>query len=231
MKRWLRHYLHAFSGFARAPVRRVYLKQVYFTANEAAWLMFFIGFALGGIVVTQLHGQYGQSRDTAMRLLGSLTFSELAPLLTVLIVMARSASAIAIELASMRINGEVRELERMNISITSYLILPRVLGMMSSSILLTACMALGATLGGVLLISGWDASYQVLALDRILQVGDIAVCLAKAASFGLAGGVLACQAGLSVQLSATEIPRAASRAVMRGLFALFALDLCWAFVR
>jgi phospholipid/cholesterol/gamma-HCH transport system permease protein len=227
----LRHYLHAVSGFTRAPVRRVFLKQVYFTANEAAWLMFLIGFALGGIVVTQLHGQYGQSRDTAMRLLGSLTFRELAPLLTVLIVMARSASAIAIELASMRINGEVRELQRMNISIASYLILPRVLGMMCSSILLTACMALGATLGGVLLISGWDASYQVLALDRILRVGDIAICLAKAASFGLAGGILACQAGLSVQLSATEIPRAASRAVMRGLFALFALDLCWAFLR
>ncbi|WP_348945163.1 ABC transporter permease [Chitinibacter sp. FCG-7] len=231
MKRWLRHYLlRAFSGFARAPVRRVYLKQVYFTANEAAWLMFFIGFALGGIVVAQLHGQYGQSRDAAMRLLGSLTFTELAPLLTVLIVMARSASAIAIELATMRINGEVRELERMDIAVSSYLIFPRVMGMMSSAVLLTACMALGAMLGGVLMIAGWDASYQVLALERILKMEEVLLCLAKAASFGLAGGILACQAGLNVQLSATEIPRAASRAVMRGLFALFALDLCWAFL-
>lgn len=230
LKRWLRHYLQAFSGLARAPVRRVYLKQVYFTANEAAWLMFFIGFALGGIVVTQLHGQYGQSRDAAMRLLGSLTFTELAPLLTVLIIMARSASAIAIELASMRINGEVRELERMNISIPSYLLLPRVLGMMTSAVLLTACMALGSMLGGVLMISGWDASYQVLAIDRVLGITAVLLALAKAATFGLAGGLLACHAGLNVQLSATEIPRAASRAVIRGLFALFVLDLCWAFV-
>ncbi|QLG87896.1 ABC transporter permease [Chitinibacter bivalviorum] len=231
MKRWFQTYLHAFSGFARAPVRRVYLKQVYFTANEAAWLMFFIGFALGGIVVTQLHDQYGQSRDNAMRLLASLTFGELAPLLTVLIVMARSASAIAIEMASMRVTGEVRELERMNISIVSYLVLPRVLGMMSSAVLLTACMALGAMLGGVIFIAGWDASYQVLAIERVLRMNDVLLCLAKAASFGLAGGILACHSGLNVQLSATEIPKSASRAVMRGLFALFALDLIWAIVR
>ncbi|WP_410498421.1 ABC transporter permease [Chitinibacter sp. S2-10] len=230
MKNWLGHSLLALSGFRHAPVRRVYLKQVYFTANEAAWLMFLIGFALGGIVVAQLHGQYGQSRDAAMRLLGSLTFTELAPFLTVLIIMARSASAIAIELASMRINGEVRELGRMNIPVNSYLVLPRVFGMMSSSMLLTACMAFGAMLGGILMIAGWDASYQVLAIERVLRVSEVALCLAKAASFGLAGGILACHAGLHVQLSATEIPRAASRAVMRGLFALFALDLCWAFV-
>ncbi|WP_156905340.1 ABC transporter permease [Chitinibacter tainanensis] len=227
MKRWYRHYLPAFGALSRAPVRRVLAKQVYFTANEAAWLMFLIGFALGAIVVTQLHGQYGQSRDAALRLLGSLTFGELAPLLTVLIVMARSASAIAIELASMRVNGEVRELERMGIPIHGYLVLPRVLGMMISAVLLTACMALGSMLGGMLVISGWDASYQVLALERIVRFGELALCVAKAASFGLAGGILACHAGLRVQLNATEIPRAASRAVMRGLFALFVLDLCW----
>jgi phospholipid/cholesterol/gamma-HCH transport system permease protein len=228
LKRWLMQSLQEFSGFARAPVRRIFLKQVYFTANEAAWLMFFIGFALGGIVVTQLHDQYGQSRDAALRLLGSMTFTELAPLLTVLIMMARSASAVAIELATMRVSGEVRELERMGISIVSYLLLPRVLGMMGSAVLLTACMAFGALLGGVLFVAGWDASYQVLALERVLKMSEVLLCLAKAASFGLAAGLLACQSGLRVQLNATEIPKAASRAVMRGLFALFAIDLFWA---
>ena len=216
---------------ARPPVRRVLYKQVYFTANEAAWLVAITGFALGAIVVEQLHGQYGQSREMALRLLGSLSFVELSPLLASLMMVARSSSAVAIELASMRVAGEVQELERMGLSVTAYLLLPRILGMAIAAVILTATMALASVAGGILLASGWDASYQILALERMLRMQEVLLCLAKATSFGLFAGALACHAGFSVAMQPSDVPKAASRAVLRGLLALFVLDLIWVIVR
>lgn len=217
-----------FSALARPPVRRVLLKQVYFTANEAAWLVAVTGFALGAIVVVQLHDEYGQSRDAALRLLGSLSFAELSPLLACLMMVARSSSAVAIELASMRITGEVNELKRMGISIKSYLLLPRVLGITLAAVALTAVMALASVLGGILFASGWDASYQIFALERMLRLDEVVVCILKALTFGLAAGIVSVHAGFSVQLQASDVPKAASRAVLRGLLALFVIDFAWA---
>ncbi|WP_028454654.1 ABC transporter permease [Chitinilyticum litopenaei] len=214
-----------------APVRRVLYKQLFFTANEAYLLVSLIGFALGAIVVVLLHMQYGQSRDTALRLLGSLTFSEFAPLLAGLVMIARSSSAIASELANMRMHGEFRALQLMAIDIRSYLLLPRVLGMALSAMLLSACMALAALAGGMLVAAGSDVSYQIINLERVLSWSAVLLLLPKSLSFGLAAAMLACRAGLSVAALPTEVPRAASMAVMHGMGALFTLDLCWAFLR
>jgi phospholipid/cholesterol/gamma-HCH transport system permease protein len=227
----LQRVLVHFSALARPPVRRVLLKQVYFTANEAAWLVAVTGFALGAIVVVQLHDEYGQSRDAALRLLGSLSFVELSPLLACLMMVARSSSAVAIELASMRITGEVNELKRMGISIKSYLLLPRVLGITLAAVALTAVMALSSVLGGILFASGWDASYQIFALERMLRLDEVVVCILKAVTFGLAAGIVSVHAGFSVQLQASDVPKAASRAVLRGLLALFVIDFAWAMAR
>lgn len=227
----LQRVLVHFSALARPPVRRVLLKQVYFTANEAAWLVAVTGFALGAIVVVQLHDEYGQSRDAALRLLGSLSFVELSPLLACLMMVARSSSAVAIELASMRVNGEVSELTRMGISIQSYLLLPRVLGIALAAMALTAVMALSSVLGGILFASGWDASYQIFALERMLRLDEVVVCILKAMTFGLAAGLVSVHAGFSVQLQASDVPKAASRAVLRGLLALFVIDFAWAMAR
>ncbi|MBM5575448.1 ABC transporter permease [Deefgea sp. CFH1-16] len=226
----LKRFLNHFAALARPPVRRVLLKQIYFTANEAVWLVAITGFALGATVVVQLHEEYGQSRDAALRLLGSLSFVELSPLLACLMMVARSASAMAIELASMRISGEVAALRRMGISIESYLLLPRVLGMTLAAVVLAGVMSLASVLGGVLFATGWDASYQIFALERMLRWHEVLICLLKAASFGLVAGVVSIYAGFSVPLQVSEIPKAASRAVLRGLLALFVLDFCWALV-
>lgn len=227
----LQRVLVHFSALARPPVRRVLLKQVYFTANEAAWLVAATGFALGAIVVVQLHEEYGQSRDAALRLLGSLSFVELSPLLACLMMVARSSSAVAIELASMRVTGEVNELTRMGISIKSYLLLPRVLGIALAAMALTAVMALSSVLGGILFASGWDASYQIFALERMLRLDEVVLCILKAMTFGLAAGLVSVHAGFSVQLQASDVPKAASRAVLRGLLALFVIDFAWAMAR
>ncbi|MBE9609385.1 ABC transporter permease [Chitinilyticum piscinae] len=219
-------------GALRLPaVRRVLFKQIYFTANEAYLLIALIGFALGAIVVTLLHVQYGQSRDTALRLLGSLTFAELAPLLAALVMIARSSSAVASELANMRMHGEFRALRLMNIDIATYLLLPRLLGMALACMLLSACMALSALTAGLLVAAGSHVSYQLVTLERVLSWQPVLLLPAKSFSFGLVAAFLACRSGLSVAALPTEVPRATSMAVMHGMGSLFILDLLWALLR
>ncbi|TJZ76142.1 MlaE family ABC transporter permease [Chitiniphilus eburneus] len=212
----------------RPPVRRVLLKQIYFTGNEAAWIMLLIGFALGGIVVSQLHDQYGQSREAAMRLLAALSFRELTPLMVGLVLIARSSSAVASELASMRVHGELRSLMRYGIDPVGYLVLPRVLGMTLAATLLGFLLALSAQLGGAFFVSGVDATYQLFQMDRIVTPAMVGICLGKSALFGFAASTLACVVGLRAKAYVTEIPKASSRAVVRGLVLVFLLDLIWA---
>ncbi|UXY14322.1 ABC transporter permease [Chitiniphilus purpureus] len=214
----------------RRPVRRVLLKQIYFTGNEAALIMLLIGFALGGIVVSQLHDQYGQSREAAMRLLAVLSFRELTPLTVGLVLIARSSSAVASELASMRVHGEIRSLMRFGIDPIGYLILPRLLGMTLAATFLGFLLALSAQLGGAVFSYGTDVAYQLLQLDRILTPVMVGVCLAKSALFGFAAALVACLVGLRAKPYVTEIPKASSRAVVRGLVLVFLLDLLWAVV-
>ncbi|MDR3429153.1 ABC transporter permease [Silvimonas sp.] len=215
------------AGLQRAAVRRVLLKQIYFTGNEAAFLILLIGFALGGIVVAMLHGQYGQSQESSLRLLASLGFREISPLLAAIILVARSSSAVASELATMQVHGEIRSLYRMGIPLGAYLIVPRVLGMTIACIGLSFYLAVAAQLGGAVLGAGADVTYQVIEFDRMLSLEQVLTCLAKAALFGAAASLLACYVGLRVGPYVTDIPKASSRSVVRGLSAVFVLDFMW----
>lgn len=189
-----------------------------------------IGFALGATVVLQLHDEYGQSWDTALRILGRLVMNELGPLLGTLIVVARSSSAVANELANMRMHGEFRCLELHGIPCEHYLLLPRVAALAVAAMILSGCLALFALAGGVAFSSGWHAGYQLLQLDRMLLPAWIAVCLGKSLLFGLCTGLLTCAVGVLTPPLPTEIPKTASRAVFFGILALFLMDFLWSLV-
>lgn len=222
--------LRAWPMLRHPPVRRVFLKQIYFTGNEAGWLVALIGFTLGATVVLQLHNEYGQSWDTALRVLGRLVMNELGPLLGTLIMVARSSSAVANELVNMHAHGEFRCLERHGIPCEHYLLLPRVAGLGVAAMILSGCLTLFALAGGLVFSAGWGAGYQLLQLERILQPAWIVVCLGKALLFGVSAALLTCAVGMLTRPLPTEIPKAASRAVFFGILTLFLIDFGWSLI-
>ncbi|BCL75171.1 ABC transporter permease [Jeongeupia sp. HS-3] len=211
----------------REPVRRVLLKQLYFTGNQAVWIMLLIGVALGGMVILLLHGQYGQSREAALRLLATLSFRDISPLLAALVLIARSSSAVASELAAMKVHGELDSLAAIGIPLPAYIVLPRVIGVSISSALLGLYLASASLVGGALASSGWEIGYQAQRIDQVLQLGVVLQCLGKSLLFGMAAATLACWSGLRAAPYVTEIPKASSSAVMRGLLAVFSINLIW----
>ncbi|XZG68847.1 ABC transporter permease [Chitinibacteraceae bacterium HSL-7] len=214
-------------ALARAPVRRVLAKQIYFTGIEALPIVLLLGVALGGILVNVLHGQYGQSTAFTLKLLAQVCFSELAPLLVAMTLIARSSSAVASELASMRIHGELRSLQRMGIDLVEYLVVPRVIGVSFSAGALGLMLAVAAQVAGMVFASGFDVRYGLLQVEQMLGVQAIVVCVVKSMLFGAVAVLVAIVAGWRAQPLVTEIPRASSRAVVWGLAAVFLAELVW----
>lgn len=211
----------------RAPVRQVLARQLYFSGLESLGLVMLIGVAVGAIIVSQLHYGIGQSGVDALRLMAGLLLSELAPLLTALILIARSSSAMASELAAMRVNNEIWTLTQFGVNPVHYLMLPRVTGMLLASFLLAIYLAMAALLAGALLISGSNAFNELHQLGSTLPLAEVLQGLAKTALFGLVIATIACRTGFRAGGAMTEIPRAASRAVVSSLIAVFVLDALW----
>jgi phospholipid/cholesterol/gamma-HCH transport system permease protein len=210
-----------------AAVRAVFLKQVYFTGLEAVTIIVAIAVMLGAVIVTQVVSLVGNNGSLTGKILVWVMLRELAPLLTALVVISRSGTAIAAELGTMKINGEIDSIEMMGIPADRYLILPRIFGVTTSIVILTIYFVLCSFFGSFIIASvGWHIPYDQFIQGILSSLGlkELLVLFTKSALFGLFISAICCRYGLSVGRSATEIPQAATRAVMTSLFTVFLLD-------
>lgn len=209
-------------------IRAVLLKQLYFTGLEAVKIIVLVALILGTVIVSQMLGLVGgESGSLTGKVLVWVVFLELGPLLTAMIVIARSGTAIAAELGSMKINGEIAALERLGIAPERYLLLPRIVGVSAAVVLLTVYFVLTAFIGGFLIVSlGRHIPYDQFLQGIVASLGmrEVGVLAVKSCAFGLIIPLICCNAGMSVGTSATEIPQAATRAVITSLFSVFVLD-------
>lgn len=210
-----------------AAVRSVFLKQVYFTGLESLTIIITIAVILGTVIVTQIVSLVGNNGSLTGKILVWVMLRELAPLLTALVVISRSGTAIAAELGTMKINGEIDSIEMMGIPADRYLILPRISGVTTSIVILTVYFVLSSFVGSFVIASiGWHIPYDQFIQGILSSLGlkEVLVLFAKSILFGLFISAICCRYGLRVGRSATEIPQAATRAVMSSLFTVFLLD-------
>jgi phospholipid/cholesterol/gamma-HCH transport system permease protein len=185
----------------------------------------------GATAVTQVTALAGQDNDLAQRLLFFGLFFELAPLLSALVVVARSSAAIASELAVMHLYDEFTALRRMGVPAADYLLLPRILGLALALPAVTVCFQL------IAVGSGWLA-VALLQDQPLPQVAghffDLAdpwlplASLAKSTLMGAAIGIIACHHGSSAVRSTQAISTASIHAVGNGLVAVFVVDVSFA---
>jgi phospholipid/cholesterol/gamma-HCH transport system permease protein len=208
-------------------IRTVLLKQIYFTGLEASGIIVTIAAILGTVVITQVAGLVGPNGALTGKILVWVVLRELAPLLTAIIVIARSGTAIATELGNMKINGEIDSLEMMGISADRYLLLPRIVGVTSSLMILMIYFVMVSFASSFTVAAlGWHISYEQFSQGILSALGvkDFVVLFSKGILFGLCISATCCSYGLSVGRSVTEIPQVATRAVMTSLMVVFILD-------
>ncbi len=210
------------------PVSRVLLKQVYFTGVQAWAVIVVLFFLIGALIISQIISFAGvEGAPLTGKVLVWIVVRELGPLLTAVIVIARSGTAIATELASMKIGGEIDVLETMGIPVARYLIMPRVLGAAAAVTVLALYAEVVAVAGGFLVGAlAWGISVEQYnqGIVPFLTLREIGVSLFKSFFFGLIIAAVCCRQGLSVEGGPTQIPIAATKGVMRSLLLVFLFD-------
>lgn len=209
----------------RRAVTKVLLTQIWFTALQAIPLVIVLSGILSFLVISQAVRELG--RLGATELIGSLMViaivRELGPLLTALTVTGRSGTAIASELATNRVMGEIDALEGMGIDPFHYLVLPRFGGAIVSVFGLIIVFDLVAIFSGLVAASAngmSGARYFDIVLDS-LTYRDAWLTVAKGLVFGTIIGTVPSFHGLTSRGAATEVPVAASQAVVTSIVAIF----------
>lgn len=218
---------YALPSVIKWPVRRTLLKQLYFTGIQSAGPIVVMSLLTGLIMVMQVSNLVGRNELLTLQVLIWTVVRELGPLLTAIVIVGRSSSAIASELAAMQVNGEIRDLRRMGISPVAYLVVPRMLAMTITSLVLTFCFQVVA-IGTGMIVTAWNIDVSLTGevghFFEMISYVEIFAAMLKSVCFGMLVSVVPCYYGLTVRHSMNEIPVAASRAVMRSLMAVFACD-------
>jgi len=160
-------------------------------------------------------------------ILGISIVRELGPVVTALLVAGRAGSGIAAEIGSMRVTEQVDAFRAMGISPSEYLMVPRIIAMVIMVPVLTAYADFIGITGG-LLISRFQmkisAHFYLHKVFQMLTMNDIASGLAKSLFFGFFIAIIACYHGFNVRRGASEVGRAATKAVVASSITILVAD-------
>ncbi|MEP2776878.1 MAG: ABC transporter permease [Luteolibacter sp.] len=212
-------------------VRQTFYRQILFTGIQALLPVAVAGLVVGSGLLSQMCLLLGSGADLNVKMMQLVVFREFAPLLTSFIVLGRSGSAIATELASMKVQGEIRLLYLLGINPGEYLLVPRILACCVAVPMLTFVFQLVAVLAGPVIASLIvDLPLQPFyaALGNQISLGDIVLSLTKTFTLGLIIASVACSIGIYVPMKRTWIPQAAELSVLRSFILVLLADLAFA---
>ncbi len=181
----------------------VILRQILFTGYEALPLISFIALGVGGLIILQgynLLADFGQTIwvHTIFRL---VIVNELSVIISALIVIARSGTAISTEIGNMVINREIDLLKSFGVSPGGYLVVSRLIGVMIALFALTIYFNIIAILGGWLFSWFFNRiEFHTFMSDfiSVLHISDILFLFIKPLIFGFIIAVVSSYHGLSV---------------------------------
>lgn len=196
--------------------------QIYFTGWQAMPLITILALASGGILIIQGMTNLTLLGGTEMigNLLVLVLVREVGPLLTALVVIARSGTAVSTEVGNMRANREIEALESIGINPLSFIVFPRVLGGVISVLCLAFYFILIAILGGFIItqfIHDIPFSFYSESVLRAFAKEDVLIFLLKNSFSGMIIFVVSCYQGLSVQKSPHEVPQVTTQAVVKSI--------------
>lgn len=213
-----------------SAMREVLINQIYFTSVQILPVFLIVSIIFGslliGIVFTLLK-EFGLTEFIGHVLMG-LIVTELSPLLTVLLITLRSASAINTEMAVMKVNREIETLEIFRIDVIDYLIAPRIINGIISIVLLSTLFSIVLLISGILfslLIFGMSIDVYTNILLNSTKFSDILITLFKCAIFGFFVTLIPIRFGLRASHELTSIPIVVSQGMVNVFSAIMIIEV------
>jgi phospholipid/cholesterol/gamma-HCH transport system permease protein len=214
----------------RPPYRfRVIVDALDFIGVQSIFIVGLTAFFVGAVFNLQLVDglrRFGAENQVGS-IIGIALTRELAPVFSAVMITSRAGSAIATEIASMRVSSQIDALTTMSVNPVQYLVYPRVLaGIIAGPVMALLFLLVGlagAYVVGVYLL-GIDGGIFVERVKWFVDTADVLQGLVKSAFFGGTLTLIACRQGYYATGGAAGVGRATNRAVVQSAVAILVLD-------
>jgi phospholipid/cholesterol/gamma-HCH transport system permease protein len=212
------------------PPRRAGLTSVfYFVGVRSVPVVLVTGTFIGMVLAVQSYDQFAQiGMGTRLGIIVNYSVvRELGPVLAATMLAGRVGSAMAAEIATMRVTEQIDALSCLGANPVRHLVVPRFLACVLLIPLLTIVANFAGVMGGALVtitVYHVEASYYWSNAQGHLELYDFIAGLIKPTFFGGAIAILSCYRGFRSEAGAEGVGRAATRAFVASFIAILALD-------
>ncbi len=228
--RWFLLSVKALSLAFKRPLR--FNRYIYYLADIGASSLPVVGITslfTGGVIALETYNAF--HRFNAEYMIGAVVAismaRELAPVLSALLVTARSGSAMAAEIGTMRVTEQIDALEMMAVNPIKFLITPRIYTSVISLVLLTIMADIVGYIGGYLVSVYLFGVNKVLFLrytQNLAEMTDVYHGLIKAAVFGFLLATISCLYGYYTRGGAKGVGESTTKAVVTSSMAILIFD-------
>jgi phospholipid/cholesterol/gamma-HCH transport system permease protein len=208
-----------------------FIEQCYLIGYTTLPIVAILSFFIGSVLALQ-SGYAAQNlgpKQFIGLLVGLSMARELGPVMVAVLLAGRVGSAIAAELASMKVYQEVDALETMNIPPARILVLPRLAAVLVMMPVLTIIADLVGWFGGAIVAKythfiAIEPESYFATMRQYMDFGDVWNGLAKSEVFGFVVVLVCCNIGLNTRGGPREIGASVTRAVVTSLILILVLD-------
>ncbi|WP_285905601.1 ABC transporter permease [Pseudodesulfovibrio pelocollis] len=188
---------------------------------DSLFIITLIGFLMGLIMSFQsaISLQRFGGEIFVPNMLGLVMFREMGPLVTAILLAARSGSAFAAEIGTMKINEELDALTTMGLSPMRFLVVPKLLSALAMVPLMTIFFNLASLVGGalVMLSLGYPLVTFTSRVFKYVHYSDFFGGMAKALVFAVLVAGVGCLRGMQTRSGASAVGLSTTSAVVSGI--------------
>jgi phospholipid/cholesterol/gamma-HCH transport system permease protein len=189
--------------------------------TEALPVVSLLGLLVGVILAYQMAAPLREHGADSMipMIVGFSIIRELAPLITAVIVSGRSGSAFAAEIGTMKVTEELAALRTLGLEPTRFLVVPRVLGAILVTPLLTIYNMTLGLFGACLIVltMGYPFRFFINSVTESIKVHDFLGGVFKSLVFALIIAGVGCLRGTQTRSGPGAVGDSATRAVVAGI--------------
>lgn len=222
--------------------KRIQFRSIFKTIDETGYqalpIIALLSFLIGVVLAYQMGLQlkvYG-ANSFIVQISGMAILREFAPLITAIIMAGRTTSSFTAQIGTMKVNEELDALRTMGLSPVNRLVLPKMVGTLIATPLLTVWSMLFGMLGSMMMSRyTLNISYYNFVNWFQTQVGlsNYVVGLIKTPVFALIIAGVGCFRAFQVQSSSDSVGKETTRSVVQAIFliiiadAIFSLIFTW----
>jgi phospholipid/cholesterol/gamma-HCH transport system permease protein len=213
----------------RRPSPGTLIPNFYYVGVRSVPVIAITGTFIGMVLAVQSYSQFNQL-GFATRLGAIINISiirELGPVLAATMLAGRVGSAMAAEIATMRVTEQIDAMSCLGVNPLHYLVAPRVLACVILIPLLTILANFMGVMGAALIctrVYHIEAHFYWSHTHGFIGLWDLITGLIKPTFFGAAIAFISCHRGFRSEAGAEGVGRAATEAFVRSFIAILVLD-------